>query len=142
MIFRNFFFLTENMSCLMVASVGPVGRQWAGSDASLDAWTPGSSWVESWPRHPQGVNSSGSPGPEHENSGFLVCVCVYVACGMHGQQAQLFRSYKVPAAMNFMMVYKEGVTERFEHCSMSLQVSERDSIYLLTVMIPTIPEIQ
>lgn len=32
------FFLTENMSCLMVAAaVGPVGKRWAGSGVSSDA---------------------------------------------------------------------------------------------------------
>ena len=71
---QNFFFLAENMSCLMVAAaVGPAGKRWRGSGTSSDVWTPGSSGVDRSPA-PSGANSSGSPGWDHEKRGF-VCVC-------------------------------------------------------------------
>ena len=74
-----FFFLTENISCLMVASVvGPVGRQWAGSDASLDAWTPGSSWVDHGPGTLRGLIVQALQDQNMKTVDFL-CVCV---CGL------------------------------------------------------------
>lgn len=43
---QTFSYWEYDAALMAEAAVGPVGKRWAGSGVSSDAWTPGSSWVD------------------------------------------------------------------------------------------------
>ena len=88
LIFRNFFFpyweyKLPNGSICCWPSRQAMGWKWC----QLGCMNPWQLLSGPWARHPQGVNSSGSPGPEHENSGFPVCVCVWLVGCMDSRRS-------------------------------------------------------
>lgn len=75
------FFLSENMSCLMVAAaVGPVGTPRAGRGAGSDAWSPRSSWMDRGPGALGGLIAQALQDETMKRED----LCVRPACGTHG----------------------------------------------------------
>lgn len=130
---KTIFFLTENMSRLMAASVvGPVGRWQAGSKwCQLGSVSPWRLWGGPQPRHPQGINSSGSPEPEHMKTVDFGCVSWPVGC--MDRRPSCSTAVKCLQPHSSWWVIRRRLWKDLVRFCLSNQGSEKDGICLLTI---------